>query len=125
MDLKKHVDLYFNKSGGFVFSALLCVSLLPWLMNALLVMWNKNVLPAAAPVLTAGFGAAAAWVFISCSVLRLRGTRFSPQAFLSAAAELFLKGGAGALAVMLLFQAAKLLFVSQFEMLRAGNPILA
>ncbi|MCL2664263.1 MAG: tetratricopeptide repeat protein [Defluviitaleaceae bacterium] len=119
---KKIIDFYFHKSGGLVFCAMICVSIVPWMLNALFMLKNNNVISPFVPCLTFVLGAAAAWIFLSAAVMQVKKTRFSPKNLCMTCAGLFIKGGAGALAVMLLFFTAGMYLAGDLERWQANSP---
>jgi len=117
-------DFYFHKSGGLVFCAMICVSIVPWLLNALFVLRNNNVISPYTPYMTFILGAVAAWIVLSAAVMLVRKTRFSPKNFCVTCAGLFLRGGAGALAVMLLFFTAKMYLAEDLDRWQVNSPLI-
>ena len=115
---------YTHRGGGFLLSALLCAGLLPLLLNALLLVTTKTLLPQVVPLLTQGFSAVLAFGLFSDAVLLARGKKFSPVGMAGTCAALF-TGGGGALVALLLFTAAKLYLAPVFAPFRADNPLIA
>ncbi len=89
--------------GSCLFASLLSVGLLPYLLNAGLVMLTKNLLPAILPLATSLLGFVAGWTFLSCSVLRVQGSKLTPKGILSCGLNLFACGGGTVLCAMLVF----------------------
>lgn len=117
--------IYAHPSGSYLLAALLSVSLLPYLLNAGLVMLMKNLLPAIIPPATFFVGCLLGWAFMACAVLRAQAVRLTPKGIIACCASLFIRGGGAILLVMLAFGFIDGFAARMYEQSNLMHPVVA
>ncbi|WP_148509897.1 tetratricopeptide repeat protein [Hungatella hathewayi] len=119
------VGIYAHPGGSCLFAALLSVSLLPWLLNAGLVMLSKNLLPAILPLVTFLMGIVLGWIFLACAVLHAQAERLTLKGIFACCINLFVRGGGFALIVMFGFYWIHSLIARIYEQSDLIPPVAA